>query len=109
MLQFITHIFDRCSGKVLLGQKRSSKWRKARKEYLKEHPTCECCGSKKRLEVHHIVPFSLDSSLELIESNLITLCRKHHCFVGHLMSWLSFNKDVKTDSKVWLQKIGNRP
>lgn len=36
------------------------------------------CGSRKRLNVHHIQPWSKASSLRFDENNLIVLCRKCH-------------------------------
>ena len=97
---------------TLFGSKRSPSWRKVRKQYLKANPTCAVCGRKKRFrsnEIHHVVPFHIDQSLELSHNNLITLCREHHFFVGHLNSYHSFNSEVKSDSEIWLNKIKNRP
>ena len=92
---------------------RSKNWRKVRKAFLKENPTCAVCGKKskmlKPLQIHHIVPYHKDKSKELDVYNLITLCRKHHFFVGHLNSYHSFNSEVKSDSEIWLTKIKNRP
>jgi len=36
------------------------------------------CGSKVRLNVHHVIPWSKASSLRYDTRNLITLCRKCH-------------------------------
>jgi 5-methylcytosine-specific restriction endonuclease McrA len=56
-------------------------YKRARSNVLKrdEH-RCQMpsCGSKKRLNVHHIQPWSKASSLRFDENNLITLCRKCH-------------------------------
>ena len=95
------------------GAKRSSSWRKVRKAFIKENPYCAVCGKKGKIlksnEIHHCVPFHKDQSLELNPENLITLCRKHHFFVGHLNSFYSFNSEVRSDSEIWLNKIQNRP
>lgn len=89
---------------------RSSKWPKLRKEFLKAYPTCAACGSNKDLEVHHIVPVSIDPSKELQYSNLITLCSKPcHFLFGHLNNYKSYNKDVIKDCSYFLYKINNRP
>lgn len=53
---------------------RSSRWPKVRKDLVVEVGECEACGSKKRLEGHHIKPFALFPWLELVRSNLICLC-----------------------------------
>jgi len=91
---------------------RSSGWRKVRKEHIKAHPECAACGRKNGLEVHHIVPFQLDPSLELEPSNLITLCDKAtkcHLSFGHLGDWKSYNDEVVGDSKWFRNKVDNRP
>ena len=53
---------------------RSDRWPTVRKNHLKEEPKCAWCGGTASLEVHHIIPFHLDISKELDDSNLITLC-----------------------------------
>jgi hypothetical protein len=90
---------------------RSGKWPGVRAKYLAEHPNCEACGRDKshELEVHHCVPFSKDSSLELSPDNLITLCRDCHELIGHLRHFDSFNPDVRRDAAEWRKKIENRP
>lgn len=41
--------------------------------------TCQMCFKKRRiLEVHHILKYSVYSSVRNEESNLITLCKKCH-------------------------------
>ncbi len=44
--------------------------------FSRDNYTCQHCGSKKRLECHHIIPVSNRGSNEL--SNLITLCHACH-------------------------------
>ena len=58
------------------GSKRSSKWPKVRKDYLKLNPECAACGGKTSLNVHHILPYHIRPDLELEPSNLLTLCEK---------------------------------
>lgn len=56
---------------------RGSQWRAIRLAQIKKSPYCGWCGSvKKRLQVHHIVPFRLthDNS----DANLIPLCGSCH-------------------------------
>jgi hypothetical protein len=92
-----------------MGAERSGQWPKVRAEYLEKHPACECCGTKKDLEVHHCLPFHEDESLELDEKNLITLCRRCHLLVGHLDSWKSWNEHVRKDAALFSDRIKNRP
>ncbi len=96
------------------GNKRSSEWPKVRANHLKKHPTCEVCGGIRKIEVHHIKPFHLNSELELDENNLISLCENNkwlncHLAIGHLGNFKSYNVDVINDAKNLLNKIKNRP
>ena len=94
---------DIVEGKAPKHAKRSSKWRKVRRQFLKKNPRCAVCGSRHRLEVHHIVPFHVDPSKELDPSNLITLCENKkygincHLLVGHRGSYRDFNKNIHED------------
>lgn len=86
-------------------QPRSPHWPTVRKHYIEKHPVCEACGSKEDLNVHHIVPFHNNPKLELEESNLITLCRKHHFELGHLRNWSNSNPNVRRDSERMRKKL----
>lgn len=85
---------------------RSSEWVYVRNEFVRRHPRCEACGSTANLNVHHIVPFHERPDLELVEDNLITLCREHHFRIGHdpdgkgprKPSWLESNPNVRSDA-----------
>lgn len=89
---------------------RSYKWSSVRKEFLKLNPCCAICGSCMKPEVHHIIPVHMDSSKELEFDNLITLCDKYcHFIFGHLMNWKSYNPNIIEDSKIFNNKITNRP
>ncbi len=107
MIQFLLDLFRGNLGS------RSGQWPAIRKQFLKDNIACAVCGTKgsflKPNEVHHIKPFNLRPELELEENNLITLCRDHHFFIAHLMSWSSWNENVKQDSIIWNNKIKNRP
>lgn len=89
---------------------RSWKWPKVRKVHLKKCPDCANCG-KKGDQVHHIKPFHLYPELELIPTNLLTLCSNPRCHLdkGHLGYWKSYNKDVIEDCAIWKGKYLNRP
>jgi hypothetical protein len=96
---------------MVCGVVRSPHWPAVRESFLKVHPTCAACGGKIGLNVHHIKPYYLFPKLELVESNLITLCEQygHHLLFGHLMNWGSWNPLVVSDAAGWLKKVNNRP
>ena len=67
--------------------RRTRKWQRIRDQILdRDYHMCRVCFEGKRgcfpvglwLEVHHIVPLAEDYELRAEESNLITLCPKHH-------------------------------
>lgn len=82
---------------------RSSGWSKVRAAYVREHPTCEACGTIKDLNVHHIKPFHLRPELELDPDNLITLCRTDHFYVGHRGNWSKENPNCRQDAAKMLK------
>jgi len=104
MFSFLKSLFWRRS----FGAARSPQWRKVRKEHLRKNPFCAVSGSKKKLEIHHVIPFNIDPSLELEELNLITLSKKYHLIFGHLGSYHSYNPFIVKDAEIWLDKIKNR-
>jgi len=55
---------------------RGSQWYAVRKEALRRAPFCAFCGTMKRLQVHHIMPYRLQHDNN--QSNLIPVCRRHH-------------------------------
>ena len=112
-MDIINYFKDKWRGNELGGVKRSNKWSSVRKQYLKLNPNCAVCGKENRFlkfnEVHHIIPFSLDKTKELLFENLITLCPQDHFFCGHLNFYKSWNKNVKEDARNWHDKIYQRP
>ena len=80
--------------------KRSPQWKALSKKMLKGE-VCEACGSGSHLQLHHRVPFHVDSSLELNPANLIVLCMSSgyecHLRVGHGKSWRTYNPNVEWD------------
>jgi hypothetical protein len=82
---------------------RSGKWPAVRQRFIKAHPCCEACGSVQNLNVHHIFSFKNNPELELDPDNLITLCRKHHFFLGHSGNWSITNKKCKEEVKAYRQ------
>ena len=102
------------------GIKRSSKWAKTAKKYLKEHPACEICGETEHVQVHHIFPFHYAIALgrpdlEFDFRNLITLCQSqdgekeqnHHLLIGHLNDFRSSNLNVRSDVEKYKNKTMN--
>ena len=88
---------------------RSSKWSAVRRHYLAGHPACEFCGATTGLQVHHVVPISIDRTKELDPENLITLCVEDHLRWGHLGDDNhGYNLDVRADSAWWREKVKNR-
>lgn len=88
--------------------KRSAKWAAVRRHHLVLQPLCQVCGTEDHCDVHHRKPFHLFPDLELIEANLITLCRPHHYLFGHLLDWAAWNPDVDTDCALWQGKVKRR-
>lgn len=75
---------------------RASQWKKIRAAHLQKEPVCVACGRAGDLEVHHIIPVSVDPALELDENNLITLCANPcHRVFGHFLSYHCYNKRVR--------------
>ena len=60
----------------------SAEWRKLRSAYLAEHPLCEECQRRQRVEaatdVHHKAPRKANPDLALAWDNLEALCRRCH-------------------------------
>lgn len=78
---------------------RSSKWEEVQKLHLKFEPVCACCGTDKKLNVHHKKPFHLFPQLELDLNNLITLCMENECHlkIGHGGNFKDYNPHVEED------------
>ena len=87
---------------------RSSHWPAVRAAHLREHPTCAACGTREKLEVHHVRPYHLCPARELDPTNLITLCegpRKHHLILGHRGNWQDCNPHVRRDAAAELRRL----
>lgn len=81
---------------------RSPRWPACRRFHLASEGWCRQCGGSLNLEVHHIVPYHLHPELELVDSNLITLCERigHQCHLrrGHLGNWKSYNPNIRAEA-----------
>lgn len=65
----------------------------------KEVKECELCGSKRGLEIHHIIPISLipDGIDVDFEENLVCICRKCHAILTpkSLLTRIGLKKAIK--------------
>ena len=100
-----------------VGADRSGRWSTVRSAHISRHPLCEACGSADKLNVHHIIPFHVNSYLELDPTNLITLCRNCHFVLGHdsdgpdgpkKPNWKDFNPHVRQDATERLRETSNQ-
>lgn len=87
---------------------RSSQWRKVRAAHLVVEPTCVFCGTRRDLEVHHVVPFAVDASKELDRKNLVTVCGRDHLAFCHLGSYRAWNPDVREHAAIYRGWVENR-
>jgi len=107
-----TDLMDRVQGKAPKGAKRSRTWRKVRAKFIKENPRCFVCGSKKKVEIHHKIPFHLAPDLELVVDNLVSLCQNKrfgircHQLLGHLGNYRKINISIEEDVAIWRRKLG---
>jgi len=114
-MSVLRKVTDLLQGKAGINQNRSPKWQKVRNEHLKKHPICVVCGSKVKVEVHHINPFHLHPEQELDPNNLISLCETAthgiicHLLIGHLGNYKSINDNVVYDAAEWNKKLESRP
>ena len=94
MLEFLQSLLP------VRGARRSSQWPKLRQKWLTEHPECAACGRRdETVTPHHIVPVHVDPSMELEESNLISLCEHPtwncHSKIGHAGNWRDWVPHVR--------------
>lgn len=99
---------------VLMRGRRSPLWRQVRRAHIKREPTCQWCGARSGLQVHHIEPFHIRPDRELDPSNLITLCggseniiarawralagrENCHLKYGHLGNYHASNPQIRED------------
>lgn len=77
----------------------SWKWSKFLEEYWEKYPKeCSICGTRRRVELHHIVPRHIAPDRIFDESNVIALCRSCHLRWGHLGDWDMWNPYIVDDA-----------
>ena len=91
---------------------RSSKWPAFRERMLQILGGCAVCGSLIKRQLHHIVPFHIDQTKELLENNVIVLCEvcecgDHHLNYGHLGNFKNYNPHVVEDCEDARKRGGN--
>lgn len=74
-------------------------WQRCKREFFKKVPKeCVCCGSKKKVELHHKLPRHSFPELALVLTNLIPLCGggKAGCHLkhGHMGSYFTYNEKI---------------
>ena len=81
---------------LLTAGPRSPDWPALAKRHRAENPRCAACGTLQGVQVHHIVPFNTNPSLELDPANLLTLCKeKCHLKIGHGGSYRHYNPHAR--------------
>lgn len=76
-------------------------------EYRSRFTCCELCGSRKSLEVHHIIPISFGGPDT--EENMIVVCGKCHFLLTpkSLLTKLGIQQRKKENDKILLECKGN--
>ena len=87
---------------------RSGQWPRVRAEHLLKEPCCQVCGTRRDLEVHHVVPLHVAPAMELHPMNLLTLCGHCHLLFGHLMRWTDWNPGVRDEARRMREHIAGR-
>lgn len=88
--------------RVIYEAKRPQNWRRASKDWKKQHPNCAICNSTKKIEAHDVYPYHLvenptEKSYEFWFENLISLCFSDHRGLAHCNDpgCLTFNEDIR--------------
>ena len=111
----LEHLKDRLEGKAPKGAKRDPRWPAKRRSFRQRYPTCAVCGTRRKVQIHHIIPFHLAPELELKTSNLIPLCtggrfKGLHCHLifGHLGDYQRVNEAVRAVAAEWAVYLNAR-
>lgn len=106
MLKAIKHIVNLARHQFRdlgVATRRSGQWPTVEKSWLEEHPTCAICGDTKRIQVHHIVPFSTNPRLELDKTNLLSACmgkKECHLIICHGDNFRKYCEDVRKYAEI---------
>lgn len=106
-VEILKQVGERLTGRIR--RWRSSRWPALVKAHLARRPSCEACGSQKKVQVHHIRPVHLYPAFEEDPDNLLSLCRSKargidcHRVVGHGGSWFKWNPQARHDAADMLQ------
>lgn len=73
---------------------RSGHWPAFLKEFLRKNPECLGCGRHAQTG-HHEVPYHVDPSLELTESNVVPVCVGCHWVLCHLSDWHVYDPECR--------------
>ena len=93
---------------IRIKTKRSSKWSALEKSFKKQFPTCACCRTNKKVQIHHIVPFHVSPELELEPTNLISLCmskRMCHLQIAHCGSFRKWTENIRQYASILSKDI----
>lgn len=74
----IVHWYENAATGQAIKKRNSYDYRQWRKTVIDRDKTCKICGSNRRLEAHHIKPFSMYPELRYDPDNGITLCCSCH-------------------------------
>ena len=102
--RLLKHVQDVARGTAPFGKLRSPHWSTVERKFKATFPSCAVCDTLKKVEVHHKKPFHLHPDLELDPRNLISLCREHHQWFGHLGDYKCSNPDVRK----WIKAVHER-
>jgi len=79
--------------------------RKAKQTHRRANPRCVVCGAKSNItngnrnDVHHIIPVHVAPVRAADPDILITLCRRHHFWIGHGGNWRTYNVRVRATAR----------
>lgn len=90
-------------------ERRSPQWPPVERAFLRAHPECRGCGSRRNLNAHHLVPFHVDRAKELDPDNLVAVCRSCHFVLCHRNDWSNWEPDAPRLLDAHRARTGARP
>lgn len=61
----------------------------------RENSYCSYCGKRSDIQIHHIIPVSIDDTLADVPENFIALCGKCHFSIAHANNYKSFVPNIQ--------------